>query len=121
MRSRQLYSAFTATTQGTVYFDIPDNTTIRCVQISTMPNGVPTAADLIQIEVSLSATNQTQVSDAQGVLAVASADVASAVGVMGVNVFSPCSMAVKAGTRIYLNATESGTATWNTRAVVWFD
>ena len=125
MRSRQLYAAIQATTAGTVYFDIPENTTIRGIVFTANPTSF-SATDYLEVEVSMSATNQTAVTDAQGVLGAVSfsligagtpANVAGFCGSFSSNAGCP----VKAGTRIYLNATESGTATWRTRAIVWFD
>jgi len=125
MRSRQLYTAITATIAGTVYFDIPDNTTIRGIVFASNPTSV-SSADYLEVEVSMSATNQTAVTDAQGVLGAASFSIigggtpASISGFCG-SFSSNAGCPVKVGTRIYLNATESGTATWRTRAIVWFD
>ena len=123
MRSRQLYASITATTTGTVYFDIPDNTTIRAVQWAICVT--PAAnADSLLAEISMSAQNQTAVSDAQGVISGAGCayTITTSGAVLGaLNYTTPVNVPVKAGTRIYLNATEAGTGTWSTRAIVWFD
>lgn len=126
MRSRQLYASVTATTAGAIYFDVPDNTRIHAVQFALAPTSGLASADYILAEVSLSATNQTVTNDAQGVIACVSAEaavIAAGTGAMcnGFNLTCPVNLPVKKGERIYLNATESGSATWSLRAIVWFD
>lgn len=121
MVSRQLYSAITATTQGTVYFDIPYNTTVRAIQFAIASTGTVTG-DWLHAEVTLSPSAQTAVNDAQGVLAVASLSAVTSLQTdASLNATLPVNIQLKAGTRIYLNATENGSSTWVTRAVVWFD
>jgi hypothetical protein len=125
MRSRQLYSSVTGTVAGTVYFDVPNDTVIRCINFAASTLSV-TAGDKVDVEVSQSATNQTAVSDAQGVLGVFNAMALGGgspanVGMSSATGFVACHVPVKKGERIYLNVTEAGSATWLVRAVVFFD
>lgn len=121
-----MYSSITASIAGTVYFDLPDATTIRGVCFAVNPAAGGTAADYVEVEVSLSSSNQTAVHDAQGVVAAASFSTTGGgspanIVTTGLNASCAANIPCKAGTRVYLNATESGGATWRVRAVVWFD
>lgn len=108
-----------------MYFDVPNNTTIRGVTFAAAPTGA-TGGDYLEAEVSLSSSNQTATNDAQGIIATAAWSVqgggspANASAVNG-TVAIPANCPAKAGERVYLNYTENGGATWRTRALVWFD
>lgn len=116
MQSRQLYSSITAT--GSLYFDMPSNSRIRGVVFAaSAPNSAVT--DSLGLEVSLSSTSQLTTSDAQNIIAAASFTGGAAGG--NDNFYCPADMSVRAGERVYVNYTESGTATWATRIIVWFD
>lgn len=110
---------------GTVYFDAPGATTIRAVEFSVTPTSLG-ASDYIECEISLSSAAQSTTSDAQGLIAIASfAGVGggspASVAAASLNHCIGTNVALKAGERVYLNCTESGTATWRVRALVWFD
>lgn len=125
MRSRQLYNGFTASYAGTIYFDLPDDTTIRQVTFAVTCTSY-SASDYIQPELSISSSGSQTTNDAQGLLAVAAfecvgggspANVMLAAPVVTI----PINWKGRKGDRIYLNSTESGSGTWVIRALVWFD
>lgn len=124
MRSRQLYASITASTAGTVFFDVPNDTTIRAVTWAIFCSAAA-VGDQIYCEISASGTNQTAVSDAQGIISIASAGngaiTGTALPVLATNFYTNCQYGIKSGERIYLNATETGGSTWIVRAIVWFD
>lgn len=116
MQSRQFYASISAS--GSAYFDMPKNSRIRGVCWHTnAPNSAVT--DSLIADLTLVSTGALTTTDAQNVIA----GVAFTGGANGGNgnFYSPCDIAVKAGDRIYWNYTESGTATWGTRVIVWFD
>jgi hypothetical protein len=122
MDSRFLYTLITAT--GQIYFDAPRNLTIKGVLFSayTTATGL---GDYLELELSGASTNQTAVNDALGVLAIASFGTsgsgtpANALPV-SLNHYCPCDAPIRAGERVYLNYTESGSGSWRTRVLVWF-
>lgn len=126
MRSRQLQGTITATSTGTIFFDIPDNTTIRGVSFSVTPSIFGALADYIECEVTCSSSAQQATSDAQDIIAIASftqsgnGTAASATAV-SLNVYSPAGRVCKPGDRVYLNVLENGSSTWRVRALVWFE
>jgi len=125
MRSRQLYAEITATLAGTIYFDMPSDTTIRQVGWSVVATGT-SAADYLSAEVSLASSRQTNTTDAQGIIATFGAICTGGgspanASLTGLNHICPCNLPVKRGDRIYLNGLENGGATWLTRVLVWFD
>ena len=118
MQSRYLYASVTAT--GQLFFDMPSNSTIKGCQFA-FNNPVAAAGDLLEVEVSLASTNQTAVTDALNVVAIASVGVSSTAGATTCNsVYMPADMPVKAGERVYVNYTETGTSTWKLRVLVYF-
>lgn len=126
MRSRQLYGAITSSSAGAIYFDVPNDTTIRQVVFSAYVTG-GSAADYVAFEVSTSASNLYATADAQGVIAIGGYELVGggspaniAIGTFGPLV-CPCAHPAKKGDRIYFNVTESGGGTWYLRALVWFD
>jgi hypothetical protein len=126
MRSRQIYASLTATSTGTLYFDMPDSSTIRGVNFAVTPSVAGANGDYIEAEISLSSSNQTAVNDAQAVVAAASfaalgTGTVASMAACSFNVASPANCPVKKGERVYLNVTEVGTTTWRVRAIVWFD
>lgn len=124
MQTRQLYASVTASIAGSVYVELPTNAKIKAVDMWITPIGAMSAtADSIIAEVSTVSSNQTATNDAVGVLATCGANytiVTSGAAVAGIGRQCLCDVQCKAGDRIYLNATESGTTTWNVRAVIHF-
>jgi len=117
MQTRQLYASITATIGGTVYVELPTQARIKAIELILIAAGALAAVtDYCHVEVSMSPNNQTAVNDALGVLAGIAA--LGNHGSDSVFVLTDCQC--KAGDRIYLNATESGTTTWIARAVLHY-
>jgi len=122
MQTRYLYASVTAT--GQTYFDMPNNSTIRgCLFACSAATGA--AAASLELELSLASTNQTAVTDALNVIAIASFDHTAAGSPASISAvcnsfYAPCDQPIKAGERVYLNYTEAGGDTWKVRCLVWF-
>jgi len=124
MQTRQLRAAVTATIAGSVYFDMPAASRIRSIILSIVPTASAADLDYILAEVSLSSSQQTQVNDAQGVLAVhgVSFDFTTSGAAWGGQTHQQlCDYAVARGQRVYLNCLESGGGTYDVRALIAFD
>lgn len=116
MQSRQFYASISAS--GQLYFDMPSNSRIRGVVFTTnAPNSAVT--DSLIAEITTSTASGLATNDAQNIIAVVSFT-GGANGSNG-NFYCPCDISVRSGERVYFNYTESGTATWTTRVLVWFD
>lgn len=126
MRSRQLYAAVTTSIAGTVYFDLPSDTVIRQINLAVHTSASASAADHVVIEVSTSSSGQQYITDAQGIIAIASFEAHGGgspgnVALTNQTDSIPAAYPGKKGDRVYLNVTESGSATWYVRCLVWFD
>lgn len=119
MQTRQIYASITGVITGTVYVELPTNAKIKGIQLVLMPTAAGTAADYCSIEVSTNSSNQVATSDAVGVLA-GLAGCIGAAGVQGWSQWIACDCQLKAGDRIYLNATENGGSTWLARAIIHY-
>jgi hypothetical protein len=121
MQTRLIYGSISATTAGVFYVELPFNARIKCIGFAVTPTTTPASGDYIACEVSISPTNQSAgVQDAIGVLAIFShafGVVTSGSGIAA-NGWFPCDHTVKAGERIYLNATEVGTQTYQVRVLL---
>lgn len=123
MQTVQLFSSITAT--GQVYVDLPQSGRVKGVVFTaTTPSGG--VGDTLNAEISLVSTNQTAVQDARSVVAIGSfqgfgGGSPSTAGFTPMAFYCPSDVAVKAGDRLYLNATETGTATWTVRALVFIN
>lgn len=122
MQSIQIYAAVTAT--GQTYIDLPQGGRIKGVVFTATATSL-TNADSLQLELSTVSTNQTAVSDARSIAAVASFQVAGGgspanIGLQPMAFYCPSDTAVKGGDRLYLNYTEAGTATWTVRALIFY-
>lgn len=123
MQSRYLYASVTAS--GQVYFDMPNNSTIKGVLFSAT-NAAGSNADYVELELSSASTNQTAVTDALNVIAIATfttsgSGTPASLTAASLNMYCPADAPIKAGERVYLNYTESGTSTWRVRCLVWFN
>jgi len=122
MESRYLYASITAS--GQLYFDAPRNLTIKGVLFSAMCTS-NSVSDYVEFELSAASTNQTAVNDALNVIAIANfgsigGGTPASTSLAAPNAYCPADAPVKAGERVYFNYTESGTATWRVRCLVWF-
>lgn len=122
MNSIQIYASVTAT--GQTYVDLPQSERIKGVVFCASAASY-SANDTLNVELSTVSTNQITVSDARSVAAVAAFEVfggGSPASVVGspMAFYCPSDVPVKGGDRIYLNYTESGSATWTLRALVFY-
>lgn len=123
MQSRQLFA--TVTSSSAVYFDMPFDSVIKGVLFCVNLAAISAVADYLEVELSQVSTNQTNVSDAQNIIAAASFTAAglgtpASVGGFNGNFYAPCDSKIKGGDRIYLNYTEAGGGTWRLRSLIWF-
>lgn len=122
MQTRYLYAAVTAT--GQVYFDMPSNSTIKGVQFAAMASSIA-SGDYIELELSQASTNQTAVNDALSVIAIATfactgSGTPASTGAGNLSAYMPADVPIKAGERVYLNYTESGSTSWRVRCLVYY-
>lgn len=122
MQSIQIYASITAT--GQTYVDLPQSGRIKGV-VFTATNVSGAVGDTLNLELSAVSTNQTAVSDARSIAAIASFEnmgggSPASVAASNMSFYCPSDAPVKGGDRLYLNYTEAGGATWLVRALVWY-
>lgn len=121
-QTRQLYASIGATTAGTIYVELPTNARLRGISWTLIPISVADG-DYLYAEISTVSTSQVATNDAYGILAVLGGSVditTSGAAQLGQSGFCPVDCVLRAGDRIYVNATENGNATWSLRALLHF-
>lgn len=116
--------ATAVTASGQTYVDLPQGGRIRGVVFTAFSTSY-NASDYIQLELSTVSTNQTTVSDARSVAAIATFTVVGGGATGSSNLgnqsfYCPSDVSVKSGDRLYLNYTESGSGSWGLRALVFY-
>jgi hypothetical protein len=110
--TRKLYGSSTATTNDLAHIDLPFACRLIGVQMGVIPAAVSNS-DSVKLEVSTASVGQVTTNDAQNVLCMAFFAytlATSGATQPGVNSFvGPLSMALPAGTRVYLHTVQSGT------------
>lgn len=122
MQTVQIYASVTAT--GSTYVDLPQSGRIKGV-VFTASAATATTGDLVNLELTTVSSNQTAVSDARNIAAIATFEALgggapASVALSNMSFYCPSDVAVKSGDRLYLNYTEAGTATWLIRALVFY-
>ena len=96
---------------------MPSNSRIRGVVFTASTGSLSAVSDFVDLEVSTASTNQTAVNDAQNVVAIATfagsgGGSPTSSTVVNATMYVPADAPVKAGERVYLTYTESGSSTW---------
>lgn len=122
MQTRQIYATGSATAESAANIQVPGAGAILGVQLSVNFTSI-TAGVTLQFELSMVNSSQVGTNDARDVVATlraASNFVTSGLAQGGENVFYPVLIPVRAGDRIYLHASQGGTATWFFNGLIWF-
>lgn len=123
MQTRQIYAALTASTSGANFVELPNNARIRKITLCICPGAAPGTGDCIEVEISRSATNQVRVNDALGVMAAAGfyyTLTTSGAPVFGIQNDYLVDEQVRAGERVYLHATKTGSGTMHCKAILHY-
>lgn len=122
MRTYQLYASISASANNAAEITVARSGRIRGIAFAVRGGGA-SDGDICDLEVSFTPASQVASNDAQGVLATRrfSIDVLTSGTIMfNENSYvGPLDIEVQTGQKIYLNAVESGTATWLANILIY--
>lgn len=123
MQTRLLYANITSSIAGTVYVDLPRGSRLHKVDWAISTVSAPTTGDQLRCELSVGSSSQVSTNDATGIISMADASgflTTSGAGLSSVNIGHAVDIQLGNITRVYLNVTEAGSATWSVRALLHF-
>jgi len=123
MQTRQLYANITGSIAGSVYVDLPRGSRIHKVDWGISTVSAPTTGDQLRLELAVNSSANVSTNDSTGVISICDASgflTTSGAGLSSVNIAHAVDVPLGNITRVYLNATEAGSATWSVRCLLHF-
>ena len=123
-RTVLVYASITATANAAAQITVPARSKLKAVKWSIVPGAGLADGDFIRAELSVNAAGQDTTNDATGILSVAGTTMeltTSGASAVGVNEYHPVDVQFNGGDRIYLHCVESGAATWQVKALLYFE